>query len=93
MELTTTALMTEIRFIADRLGIGPMGLMLDPTQPGVVVNRINLPSYWRIYIREVRTTNELEKLVRARQLDALYSLQNDLNKQIIKLGGTIDGSR
>lgn len=89
MELTTQALIVEIKHITDKLGIYPINIVPDPEQVGVVLSRINLPSYWRIYKREVRTTDDLEKLVRIRQLDALYSLQNDLNDQIVKLGGCI----
>ena len=81
--------------IMTKLGLDTINFLANTGQPGCYTNFINISTCWTIDGVEINRCSTgpdkpmLEKLVRVRQLDALYSLQNDLNEQIKKLGGAV----
>ena len=81
--------------VMTELGLDTTNFLANTGQPGCYTNFISIPTYWTIDGVEISRCSTgpgkptLKKLIRARQLGALYSLQNDLNEQIEKLGGAI----
>lgn len=85
----------SIKRVLNKLGLDSTNVGYS-TSRNSFSNSIVLRTYWAIDTVEIKLClNKLNKpklidVICSKQLDALYGLQNDINKQIIDLGGTVN---
>jgi hypothetical protein len=78
------------------LGMCSNGVYRDRGCPTILVSIIDLTDNWavdRLELEErINDPREFIRLIKQRHLEALYRLQNNIDEQIVKLGGTVDPS-